>query len=217
MQKKLASVLLALSLIPLTAFAEPELSAQSSKTTADLAGVIKPYQTVGNYKDEAQRIYMFVSFDCPSCASSWAGFQQWGRTLPNPYRLVFVPLFGSKSQSAAATAFYIVRDLAPERTAEYMRLAYGETTNRKVTPETYVGILKRMGFNQAQINASLNSKNTQNRIARAMDLARRYHVTVTPTFGVAGKYNTHAGFTNGDYNLLTQLLNGLVSDAMEKN
>ena len=86
-----------------------------------------------------------------------------------------------------------------------------------MTPETYVGILKRMGFNQAQINASLNSKNTQNRIARAMDLARRYRVTVTPTFGVAGKYNTHAGFTNGDYNLLTQLLNGLVSDAMEKN
>ena len=74
MQKKLARSLLALSLIPLTAFAEPELSAQSSKTTADLAGVIKPYQTVGNYKDEAQRIYMFVSFDCHIALVRGQGF-----------------------------------------------------------------------------------------------------------------------------------------------
>lgn len=204
-------------LFPNMAAAAPDFpTQQSSKTAADLGGIIKPYQTVGNFKDEMTRIYMFVSFDCPYCASSWAGFAQWGRTLPEPYQLVFVPLFGTKNQNAAATAFYIVRDIAPSRINEYMRMAYGETNNRRVTPDTYVGILHRMGFSQAQINASLNNKNTQNRIARAIDLSRRYRVTVTPSFGVVGKYTTHAGFTNGDYSLLTQLLNGLVSDAMEK-
>ena len=147
-----------------------------------------------------------------------------GQAFPNGVELCpsrtnwfFVPLFGTKTQNAAATAFYIVRDIAPNRINEYMRLAYGETTNRRVTPDIYVGILRSMGFSQAQINASLNSKNTQSRIARAIDLSRRYRVSVTPSFGVVGKYTTHAGFTNGDYSLLTQLLNGLVSDAMEKN
>lgn len=215
--KTAISITLAGLLFPSMATAAPDLQTQqASKTAADLSGIIKPYQTVGNFKDEAKRIYMFVSFDCPYCASTWAGFAQWGRTLPEPYQLVFVPLFGTKTQNAAATAFYIVRDMAPNRINEYMRLAYGETTNRRVTPDTYVGILRSMGFSQAQINASLNSKNIQNRIARAIDLSRRYRVSVTPSFGVVGKYTTHAGFTNGDYSLLTQLLNGLVSDAMEK-
>ena len=72
-----------------------------------------------------------------------------------------------------------------------------------------------MGFSRSQIAAAAADKQTQNRIARAMLLVRRYRVTATPFFAVGGRYTTHAGFTGGDYRVLVQLMNGLVSDVLQ--
>ena len=43
---------------------EPDTNAIDNK-------MINPYQTVGNYKDDHHRVFMFNSFDCPYCALSW--------------------------------------------------------------------------------------------------------------------------------------------------
>lgn len=90
------------------------------------------------------------------------------------------------------------------------------STKTNINATDYIRLLQRMGFTKQQIDSSLAADITQQRLARAILLMRRYRVTMTPTFGVAGRYSTHAGFTNGDYGMLKQLLDGLVSNEIEK-
>ena len=140
---------------------------------------------------------------------------EWGRTLPEPFRFVYVPIYtGNRRLDAAATGFYIVRSLAPQRIAEYQRLAF-EAAKTARSSADFAAVLHRMGFSHGQIAAAAADRRTQQRMARAMLLVRRYRVTATPFFAVGGRYTTHAGFTGGDYRVLVQLMNGLVSDALQ--
>ena len=159
----------------------------------NLADTVKPYLTVGPYREDLYRVYMFLSYECPYCEQTWYGMGEWGRTLPDPFRFVYVPIYtGNKRLDAAATGFYIAKN---ER--------------------DFIAVLYRMGFSREAINASVRKQLTQERMARAMTLVRRYRVTATPFFAVGGRYTTHAGFTGGNYQMLTQLLNGLVSNVVQ--
>lgn len=181
----------------------------------DLSNVIKPYLAVGPYEGDRHRVYMFLSYECPYCEQTWYGLGQWGSTLPEPFRFVYVPVYtGNKRSDAAATGYYVVRDLAPSRIGEYNRLAF-DTARRAKTADDYIGVLRRMGFGREAVKASLAKQQTRDRIARAMMLVRNYRITATPFFAVGGRYTTHAGFTNGNYQMLVQLLNGLVSDVVQ--
>ena len=204
-------------LVSTRAFSAAESTGSANKSDGSMQGLIKPYHAIGNFKSDTDRVYMFISFYCPYCANTWAGYAQWGRTLPAPMRFVFVPVVGSQKHNAAATAFYVVRQLAPARLNEFIRSAYAlHRTKSNINTEDYLRLLRQMGFSKQQIDAALTTEITQQRIARAILLMRRYRVSVTPTFGVAGRYSTHAGFANGDYAMLKQLLDGLVSNEIEK-
>ena len=198
-------------------FSAPDMTSPTNQAEASLQSLAKPYHAIGHFKSDAERVYMFISFDCPYCANTWAGYAQWGRTLPQPFRFVLVPIVGTPKHNAAATAFYVVRQLAPGRLNEFIRLVYAmHSTKTNINATDYIRLLQRMGFTKQQIDSSLAADITQQRLARAILLMRRYRVTMTPTFGVAGRYSTHAGFTNGDYGMLKQLLDGLVSNEIEK-
>lgn len=192
------------SLMPLFAFSDTSNQGQN---------MIKPYLQVGPYQDDHNRIFMFISYSCTYCAETLPGMVAWGNTLPNSWRFVVVPLFFGHIQTAAATAFYIVRDIAPSRIYEYSRLAFNK--QNATTTDDFVDILRKMGFSSKEVSDSLKKDITNQRIRRAMMLASKYRVTNTPFFAIGGFYTTHAGFTNGDYRLLTQLLNALVSDVIQ--
>ena len=177
--------------------------------------IVKPYLAVGPYADDQARVFMFMSYECPYCEQTWYGMGEWGRTLPEPFRFVYVPIYtGNRRLDAAATGFYIVRSLAPERITEYQRLAF-EAAKTARSSADFAAVLHRMGFSHNQIAAAAADRRTQQRMARAMLLVRRYRVTATPFFAVGGRYTTHAGFTGGDYRMLVQLMNGLVSDVLQ--
>lgn len=181
--------------------------------------VIKPYLVVGNYPEDRTRVFFFFSYTCPYCNQSWSGMEQWGRTLPQNFRFVGVPVITTEpSSKVAATSYYIVRYLAPNRLSEFNRLAYAVGQNGRDTDgQGYIRILYQMGFKAAEIERAANSPETEQRLRRAMILGKRYNVQMTPTFGVGGKYATHAGFTNGRYEVLVQLLNALVSQTIEQD
>lgn len=182
---------------------------------ADISDAVKPYLAVGPYAEDRNRVYMFLSYECPYCEQNWYGMGEWGRTLPDPFRFVYVPIYtGNKRLDAAATGFYVVRDLAPAKIADYQRLAF-EAARTARNERDFVAVLYRMGFSQEAIRTSVRKQLTQERMARAMTLAHRYRVTATPFFAVGGRYTTHAGFTGGNYQMLIQLLNGLVSNVVQ--
>ena len=164
---------------------------------------------------------MFISFTCPFCAQTWREFAEWALGLPPPYRFVYVPVFSGGVQNTAGAAFYVVRELAPIRTPEFLREAFRLQGKPNVTGKDYIGILYKMGFSRTQISQTAKGEITRQRIARAMMLFNRYQVRSinrTPVFGVAGKYLTHTGFTsNGTYPEVTENLNWLLTDEIEKS
>lgn len=176
-----------------------------------------PYLMVGPYADDKYRIFMFISYLCDFCKQTYSGMIHWATTLPQPFIFVTVPLFlNDVRQKATATGFYIVKNLLPQKIYEYNQLVF-EKIQSITSMQDVLTILKNLGLNQMDIKQSLNDPKTINRIKRAMTLAQRYQVTTTPFFGVAGSYTTDAGFTNGNYELLVQLLNGMISNEMAKN
>ncbi|WP_373742096.1 hypothetical protein [Neisseria sp.] len=204
--------------------AAPDIGTFSGKTHLefddDAVRKFKPAIPIGNYKEDAHRIYMFISFSCPFCAQTWEAFAKWALALPNPYKFVYVPIFNGKVQNTAGTGFYIIRELAPTRTPEYLRLAFSLQQKRNTGTKDYIAILYQMGFTRQQIASASQSAVTQKRIARAMMLYQRYRVGIvnqTPVFGVAGKYLTHTGFTkNGYYKEVAENLSWLITDEIEK-
>jgi protein dithiol oxidoreductase (disulfide-forming) len=179
-----------------------------------VAATAKPYIEVGNYKDDANRVFMFTQYTCPYCASVWEPMAQWGATLPETIKFIRVPMAtGEKLSDLAALAYYVVRDLAPQRINEFETMAY-QVGQSNPSASGYLSILKKMKFTPAQLKASIAKQVTKDRMVRSAVLERRYMVNVTPTFAVGGRWITNANFTNGDYQVLTQILNGLVSMAI---
>lgn len=204
----------ALSLLSITpAVSAPNLpigNRQEQDNT--LGGTIKPYIQIGDFTDDKHRVFMFISFNCPYCKEVWKGFYDWGRTLPNPYKFVIVPLsMGDSVLDMACRAFYAVKLLDENRLIEYTQQAF-LLAEKNTTANDHIALLGKMGFSSTQIQAALKHPTTRKRMDRALLLARRYLLNATPHFGIAGKMATNAGYTNGDYPLLIQLLNALVSE-----
>ena len=187
----------------------------------DAVRKFKPAKLIGHFKEDKHRVYMFISFTCPFCAQTWREFAEWALGLPPPYRFVYVPVFSGGVQNTAGAAFYVVRELAPTRTPEFLREAFRLQGKPNVTGKDYIGILYKMGFSRTQISQTAKGEITRQRIARAMMLFNRYQVRSinrTPVFGVVGKYLTHTGFTsNGTYPEVTENLNWLLTDEIEKS
>ena len=83
--------------------------------------------------------------------------------------------------------------------------------------EQSIDILHKMSCSRQQVADAVNKENTQNRKASAIWLYERYKVSVTPSFGVAGKYYTHTGFTRqGTYKEVGTNLSWLITNEIEK-
>lgn len=201
-------------LMPLPLWAEPLLGSEN-KAGDNLGGAIKPYTVIGNFADDKNRVFMFISYSCPYCKETWKGFLDWGLSLPNPFKFVFVPLsFGDASLEMATRAFYVVRDVAPNKIEAFNQIAFEKAPTIQRWSEWDSILQRHLGLSVTSISGSLNKPITHQRIHRARKLAQRYRVSSTPFFGIGGKYATSADLTNGNYQLLVQLLNALVSEMM---
>lgn len=175
---------------------------------------LRPFTEIGNFTDDRDRLFMFFSYGCSFCSQYAPAIVQWSKTLPQPIQLVRVPIVTTEQVSqAAALAYYVVREIAPNRLDELDALAY-PAAGKEWTADLFPNLLKRMNLPQAAVQAAIDKQITKDRMARAVLLAHRYKVSVTPHFGIGGRYATNANFTNGDYSTLVQLLNGLVSQVI---
>jgi protein dithiol oxidoreductase (disulfide-forming) len=205
-----ASSLLAL---PLLAGAQ-DIKLQPRQQGQSSTDILRPYSDIGNFTDDRDRVFLFFSYGCSFCAQYASGIVQWGKSLPEPIQLVRIPVLTTEQVSqAAALAYYVVRDVAPNRLDELDALAYSAAGNT-YTPEIFPEILRKMNLPASAVKATMNKQITKDRMVRSVLLSKRYKVTSTPHFGVGGRFATNANFTNGDYTTLVQLLNGLVSQVI---
>ena len=204
--------------MPVLAADDPLAGLGKPQQSQSVDNFVKPYMVVGNYKQDQNRVFMFFSYTCPYCQQVWWGMEEWGKTIPSLYRCVSIPtIITIESSRVAAMAYFIAKELRPNRLHEFNRLAYAVGENsRDISGKGYVNALFKIGLSEAEIRQALNSPQIDAQIKRAMNLAKRYNVRQTPSFAVAGKYTTDVGYANGDYKTLVKLLNALVSKDIEE-
>lgn len=167
---------------------------------------VMPYLTLGPFAEDAQKVYFFFQYSCPFCYDHWRAIHGWGRTLPKSIRFVPMPVLSDTTSLSAAAAYYSVKSQEPAKLDKFHELAYQRSKAAFVTPDTYIQILRELG-----VSNNINRQAIKNQLERIVTLMARYRTAATPHFGVCGNFATNANFTNGDYRMLGQLLNALVS------
>lgn len=163
---------------------------------------------------DRSKVYQFISFTCSFCMQTDGMFMEWGSDLPGSLSFEQVPLISTERDIQAALAYYAVREIRPEvlnsfKHDLYRAAAFNPGLNN--WNELAVALAERNGIPQKLFKRAVSTKTVKDLTMRAVQLHATYKVDMTPTLAIAGKYVIHAGITNGDYGMLVQLANGLVS------
>lgn len=172
-----------------------------------------PWKQVSRAEDK-RRVLEFFMFTCGFCMQSDGMFTEWGRTLPKQMTFEQVPVVASKGDYNAALAYYAVKAAEPFRLEAFKQALFRRMTLAAmsgISNEGIVEALKESGINRTRFLEAVAAPQAQAAAERAAALTQEYQIDMTPTVVVAGKYLFHAGFTGGNYEMLIQLGNGLVS------
>lgn len=175
----------------------------------------KPYLQVKPVPGEGGIVRVFFS---PSCAFSKAYvsfFRNLQATLPESMHLAYSPLVNKMDGVGYALAFEAVAARYPGFVDNFVEASMLGVQEHGLGPSNWRA-LERIG-RAARLPVSLPELvRDQQRVARAavdaaLDRQRALAVTNTPTVTVNGTYVVTPEFTNGDPQLFSQLVNGVIS------
>lgn len=188
----------------------PRVMAAMANNASNVPGIELPRP----YAVDARRVMEFFTFTCPYCREMSSNFAYWGRTLPGGLQFEAVPVVTGKVDMTGALFFFAVRRMAPEKLDLFMGHAYAliqDAGKPLDNPNTFYEAAQRAGIPRNSLDAKLRSQFVQADTEMALQRVRAYKIEYTPSLALMGQYLVHAGHTNGDYRLLLQLANGLIS------
>ncbi len=193
---------------------------------APLAGVVSPstfaweashgtpFDRVGPFAQDAKSVYEFFMFSCHYCQQHHESVASWGGTIPKPVVFESVPVVIDFESFNAARSYYAVRRAAPNRLSAYTRAVFDAARRGSVNPASD-DVLATAGVGREVFQSAWKHPSVKDSIERAITLAERYKVKVTPTLTIGGTTAMHADHVNGDYGLLMRLASGFVSRLLE--
>lgn len=163
-------------------------------------------------KGDAKTAFEFFGFGCIYCAQYNDQFTSWGKTLPVGIRFEKIPLLmNEENDLKLMTAFYAAKSVSPNRIEEWLRAIFKSGGSSE--PTVILGACSESGIPQKQFIDALKAKDTAAQVKRAIQKTIQYNIQSTPTLAVDGRYVVSPEGVRGDYGLLFQVANGLVSAA----
>jgi thiol:disulfide interchange protein DsbA len=153
-------------------------------------------------------------YACGHCYVLEPRLESWEKNGKPPYvELVRLPAVWNDVLKTHARLFYTIEVLGkPQLHAEVFR-EINVKGNRLDTPEKIEAFLTARGVTKADFQKTFTGFAVESKLARAVDLNKRYRITSTPTVVVNGKYVTDVGMAGGEDQLF-QTIDALA--AMEK-
>jgi thiol:disulfide interchange protein DsbA len=153
-------------------------------------------------------------YACGHCYVLEPRLESWEKNGKPPYvELVRLPAVWNDILKTHARLFYTIEVLGkPQLHAEVFR-EINVKGNRLDTPEKIEAFLTARGVTKADFQKTFTGFAVESKLARAVDLNKRYRITSTPTVVVNGKYVTDVGMAGGEDQLF-QTIDALA--AMEK-
>jgi protein-disulfide isomerase len=180
---------------------------------------VLPYRIVKISPFYRERVVELFEFTCPFCRQVNDGALAWGTTLPKPFVFEQVPIVYDNATAKAAMFFYIVAKADPSKLQSFMSAVFAAVQDQHASLDDssmYIRAIAQAGITEAQFRAQLSdSAGVEAYIDRVAQLCKKVAPRATPTFIVAD-HVTDVNYTNGDYQKLFKLLDGLVSQQLHR-
>jgi thiol:disulfide interchange protein DsbA len=190
------------------------LAAQSALAADLVEGVqykaLKPAvpTSVAPGKVEVVEVFWYACGHCYLLEPKLAAWEKKGKA-PN-VELVRMPAVWNELLKTHARLFYTIEILGkPELSNEVFR-EINVRGNRLETPDKIEAFLTSRGVAKADFKKAFSGFAVESKLARAVDLNKRYRITSTPTVIVNGKYVTDAGMAGGEDKLF-QVISALAA------
>jgi thiol:disulfide interchange protein DsbA len=190
------------------------LAAQSALAADLVEGVqyktLKPAvpTSVAPGKIEVVEVFWYACGHCYLLEPKIEAWEKRGKAAN--VELVRLPAVWNEMLKTHARLFYTIEILGkPELHSEVFR-EINVRGNRLDTPEKIEAFLTARGVSKADFQKTFAGFAVESRLARALELNKRYRITSTPTVIVNGKFVTDAGMA-GSEDKLFQVINALAA------
>jgi thiol:disulfide interchange protein DsbA len=190
------------------------LAAHSALATDLVEGVqykaLKPAvpTSVARGKVEVVEVFWYACGHCYLLEPRLAAWEKKGKA---PYvEVIRMPAVWNELLKTHARLFYTIEILGkPELNGEAFR-EINVRGNRLDTPDKIEAFFAARGVAKADFQKAFSGFAVESRLARAVDLNKRYRITSTPTVIVNGKYVTDVGMAGGEDKLF-QVISALAA------
>jgi protein dithiol oxidoreductase (disulfide-forming) len=190
------------------------LAAQSTLAVDLVEGVtyktLKPAvpTNVAPGKVEVVEVFWYACGHCYLLEPKLEAWEKKGK--PANVQLIRMPAVWNEVLKTHARLFYTIEILGrPELNNEAFR-EINVRGNRLDTPDKIEAFFTSRGVSKADFQKAFSGFAVESKLARAIDLNKRYRITSTPTVVVNGKYVTDASMAGGEDKLF-QVINALAT------
>ena len=172
--------------------------------------VLKPAvpTNVAPGKVEVVEVFWYACGHCYLLEPKLEAWNKKGR--PAYVQLTRMPAVWNDVLKLHARLFYTIEVLGRQDLNDVIFREINVNRNRLETPEKIEAFLVSQGVSKADFQKTFNGFAVESKLARAVDLNKRYRITSTPTVVVNGKYVTDASMAGGEEQLF-QVINQLAA------
>jgi thiol:disulfide interchange protein DsbA len=159
-------------------------------------------------KVEVVEVFWYACGHCYLLEPKLEAWEKKGK--PANVELIRMPAVWNEVLKTHARLFYTIEILGrPELNNEAFR-EINVRGNRLDTPDKIEAFFTSRGVSKADFQKAFSGFAVESKLARAIDLNKRYRITSTPTVVVNGKYVTDASMAGGEDKLF-QVINALAA------
>ena len=195
----------------------PSFGQAPSGPDSQAAAGVPPYRSIATQPAFSHAVAEIMEWTCPYCRQINDGAVQWGGSLPKGWVFVQLPVITDAESLRAAALFAAIQQVAGHRLAAFGDAMFAAVQDRGQNPNdprTLMDAAQASGIPYASFRTQNTGARVRKTAAEWLALEQAVRPQRTPTFVVAGRQVTDSSMTAARYDLLFQLLSGLVSQAM---
>jgi len=158
----------------------------------------------------------FFNYACPHCYEFEPSLKTWLKSKPKKAEFRYVPAVFNERMIPLAKIYYTLEELGLlERLHDKVYYAIHQQQLNLIDRAILLKWIGEQGVETNRFEATFDSFSVNNKVQRATQMTRNYHIPGTPYLIIGGRYLTGPSMSVGadgniDHNRLMQVLNELI-------
>ena len=158
----------------------------------------------------------FFNYACPHCYEFEPNLKTWLKSKPKNVVFRYVPAVFNERMIPLAKIYYVLEEMALlDKLHEKVYYAIHQQQLNLIDRSILLKWVGEQGVDAKKFEATFDSFSVNNKVQRASQMTRSYHIPGTPYLVIGGRYITGPSMTvradgNLDPNRLAQVLNELI-------